>query len=143
MVSVGLIAFAVGYYFFAGQSLKEVATGSVLFAFAIFMAAVRNGVGRTGVYIDGVRYAWSKVDAARVAKDHGNPVVTFRIKDIERPIRLPVAMPKRSLSLWARWGSLTASIPSRAFALRLRALRALARLVPRLLFLTYAWYGPP
>lgn len=89
VVSVGLIAFAVGYYFFAGQSLKEVATGSVLFAFAIFMAAVRNGVGRTGVYIDGVRYAWSKVDVARVAKDHGNPVVTFRIKDIERPIRLP------------------------------------------------------
>lgn len=88
VVSVVLIAFAVGYYFFAGQSLKEIATGSVLFAFAIFMAAIRNGVGRTGVYMDGVRYAWSKVSQARVAKDHGDAVLTFKIKDIERPIRL-------------------------------------------------------
>lgn len=88
VVSVGLIVFAVGYYFFGGQSMKEMATGSVLFAFAIFMAAIRNGVGRTGVYIDGVRYSWSKVSLARVAKDHGDPVVRFKIKDIERPIRL-------------------------------------------------------
>lgn len=88
-VAIGLIVFAVGYYFFAGQSLKEIATGSVLFAFAIFMAAVRNGIGRTGVYMDGVRYAWSKVSQARVVKDHGDPIVTFKIKDIERPIRLP------------------------------------------------------
>ena len=87
-LSLLLIAGAIVNYAINGQGLQQIALGCVILAFAIFMAVVRNGVGRQGIYLDGVRYPWAKVSALRLKKEHGVPVLHYTIKEFERVIRL-------------------------------------------------------
>lgn len=88
VIAAVLVVFGVGFYFMHGRTLSALATLAVILAFAFFMAGVRAGVGRSALYLDGVRYSWSKVNSAKVSKDHGEVVVTFGIKNLDRSVRL-------------------------------------------------------
>lgn len=88
VVAAVLVAAAVANYFIGGRGVQQIAIGFVMFAFAIFLAAVRNGVGRKGIYLDGVRYTWAKVKALRLKKEHGVAVLYYTIGEFERVIRL-------------------------------------------------------
>ena len=87
-VAVALIGVAVGNFVLGGAGLQQVATAFVLFCFASFIATIRNGVGRTAIYLDGVRHPWSKVSSVRVRKEDGAPVLLYTSRNLERTIRV-------------------------------------------------------
>ena len=87
-MAVALIGVAVGNFVLGGAGLQQVATAFVLFCFASFIATIRNGVGRTAIYLDGVRHPWGKVSSGRVRKEDGAPVLLYTSRDLERTIRV-------------------------------------------------------
>lgn len=90
-VAVVLVVLAVFNLVISGAGLTAVGTAFVLFCFASFIATVRNGVGRTAVYLDGVRHPWNRVSSVRVKKENGVPVLFYTSKNLERTIRVPGA----------------------------------------------------
>ena len=68
---------------------------SVLLAFAALMLVARTGVGRAGIYADGVRRAWARIDEVSVTALEGGAGarVTWGARGSSRDLDLPGANP--------------------------------------------------
>ncbi len=86
---------AVVNYFAGGRGPEQLGVGAVLLAFAALMLVARTGVGRAGIYADGVRRAWARIDEVSVTSLEGGAGarVTWGARGSSRDLDLPGANP--------------------------------------------------
>lgn len=68
VVAAALVLAAAGNLVWSGPGVEQVATAMVLVAWALLMSAVRAGLGRSGIYADGLRRPWGRLDAVHVGR---------------------------------------------------------------------------
>lgn len=96
LAPVVLVVIAVGNYLLNGRGVEQVAAGLALLGFALLMLVARTGVGRAGIYADGSRRPWARIDEAEVRKtpDGRGARVTWGVRGTSRSLELPGADPR-------------------------------------------------
>lgn len=93
---VVLVVVAVGNYLLNGRGADQVAAGLALLGFALLMLVARTGVGRAGIYAEGVRRPWGRVDDVKVGEIPGEEgaAVTWVVRGTSRALEIPGADPR-------------------------------------------------
>lgn len=78
-------------YFSRGKTFQEFWVGYLLVSFAISILLVRDGVGASGIYSEGIKYAWKDITAAQVSKRQNRVYVMVRVGKATRGVTLKFA----------------------------------------------------
>ena len=86
-----LVAAGVANYFLNGRGAEQVAVAAVLVAAAALALVARTGVGRAGIYADGIRRTWDRIDEVRVERAGSGVKVSWDVRGTTREMILPDA----------------------------------------------------
>ena len=88
---VVLVAAGVINFFLNGRGAEQLAVAAVLVAAAALALVARTGVGRAGIYADGIRRTWDRIDDVRVTSEGDGAKVSWVVRDVTRDMTLPGA----------------------------------------------------
>lgn len=91
VIAAVLAVLGIGSYVGRGMQPRDLVTACVLVAVGVSLAAVRAGMGSRGVYAEGFRIPWSRIERTRVEDAAGVVRVYFTSRGNERMIDLPDA----------------------------------------------------
>lgn len=91
VIAAVLAVLGIGSYVGRGMQPRDLVTACVLVAVGVSLAAVRAGMGSRGIYAEGFRIPWSRIERTRVEDAAGVVRVYFTSRGNERMIDLPDA----------------------------------------------------
>lgn len=89
VVAAMLVLAGAANFWWRDHTWSGLAVAAVLAAFGLFWAVQRNGVGRGGLYVGGVRYPWGRVADVSITGGGHRAVVHFSAGKAEKDLALP------------------------------------------------------